>query len=345
MLDTLAERFDVIAPDHPGFGASEVPGWIDDVSDVAYLYLDAIEKLGLASLHVVGQSLGGWIALEMAVRSTQRLRSLTLISSAGIHVKGVPKADIFMIDPEEQARLAYADPKAGDAAAERAAADKYQDQAILNRIASARFGWQPRFFNPRLERWLHRVNVPDPRDLGRPGPHHSARLWRGVPPPDPGLEAHHHSQRRPSAASRARRRRRQGHADVPAELRTAMKVMSFHLMPYADLDLQRQGQVPQRLGGAAQHLLRSAEGARALQPLSRRARALRRARLRRHLRQRAPPERLRADAVAGGDGVGAGAAHPRLPHRHPRQRLLPARASADPGRGARHARRDHRRAR
>jgi pimeloyl-ACP methyl ester carboxylesterase len=160
MLDTLAQEFDVIAPDHPGFGASEVPGWIDDVSDVAYLYLDTIEKLGLARLHVVGQSLGGWIALEMAVRSTARLRSLTLISSAGIHVKGVPKADIFMIDPEEQARLAYADAQAGEAAAARAAADKYQDQAVLNRIASARFGWQPRFFNPRLERWLHRVNVP-----------------------------------------------------------------------------------------------------------------------------------------------------------------------------------------
>jgi pimeloyl-ACP methyl ester carboxylesterase len=160
MLDTLAERFDVIAPDHPGFGASDVPPWIDDVSDVAYLYLDAIEKLGLSRLHVVGQSLGGWIALEMAVRSTARLRSLTLISSAGIHVKGVPKADIFMIDPEEQARLAYADAQAGEAAAARAAADKYQDQAVLNRIASARFGWQPRFFNPRLERWLHRVNVP-----------------------------------------------------------------------------------------------------------------------------------------------------------------------------------------
>ena len=160
MLDTLAGKFNVIAPDHPGFGASEIPGWIDDVSDVAYLYLDAIAKLGLSSLHMVGQSLGGWIALEMAIRSTQWLRSLTLISSAGIHVKGVPKADIFMIDPEEQARLAYADPKAGEAAAERVAADKYQDLAILNRIASARFGWQPRFFNPRLERWLHRVDVP-----------------------------------------------------------------------------------------------------------------------------------------------------------------------------------------
>ena len=160
ILDTLAERFDVIVPDHPGFGASEAPQWIDDVSDVAYVYLDAVAKLGLSGVHVVGQSLGGWIALEMAVRSTQHLRSLTLISSAGIHVKGVPKADIFMIDPEEQARLAYADPALGEDAAARAGADKYQDLAVLNRIASARFGWQPRFFNPRLERWLHRVNVP-----------------------------------------------------------------------------------------------------------------------------------------------------------------------------------------
>src|SRR5207342_3161623 len=116
------------------------------VSDVAYCYLDAIEALGLSDVHVVGQSLGGWIALEMAVRSTQALRSLTLISSAGIHVKGVPKADIFMIDPEEQARLAYADPGLGEAAAQRAGADKYQELAVLNRIASARFGWQPRFF-------------------------------------------------------------------------------------------------------------------------------------------------------------------------------------------------------
>src|SRR5262249_6974703 len=124
------------------------------------LYLDAIERLDLTALHVVGQSLGGWIALEMAVRSTACLRSLTLISAAGIHVKGVPKADIFMIDPEDQARLAYADVALGEAAAERAGADKYQDLAIHNRIASARFGWQPRFFNPRLERWLHRVKVP-----------------------------------------------------------------------------------------------------------------------------------------------------------------------------------------
>ncbi len=160
ILDTLAERFDVIVPDHPGFGGSEAPAWIDDVSDVAYCYLDAIEALGLSGVHIIGQSLGGWIALEMAVRSAERLRSLTLISAAGIHVKGVPKTDIFILDPEEVTRLAYADPKIGEKAAARAGTEKYQDLAILNRIASARFGWQPRFFNPRLERWLHRVKIP-----------------------------------------------------------------------------------------------------------------------------------------------------------------------------------------
>src|SRR5919109_2043253 len=160
ILDTLAERCEVIVPDHPGFGGSEAPAWIDDVSDLAYCYLDAIEALGLSGVHIVGQSLGGWIGLEMAVRSTERLRSLTLISAAGIHVKGVTKADIFIIDPEELARLAYADPKLGEDAAARASTDKYQDIAILNRIASARFGWQPRLFNPRLERWLHPVQNP-----------------------------------------------------------------------------------------------------------------------------------------------------------------------------------------
>jgi pimeloyl-ACP methyl ester carboxylesterase len=160
ILDRLAGRYEVIAPDHPGYGATALPPFVDDVADLAYFYLDAIAALGLTGIHVVGQSLGGWIGLEMAVRSTQRLRTLTLISAAGIHVKGAPKADIFIIDPEEQAHLAYADPKLGEVAAERAGAEKFNDTAVLNRIASARYGWQPRFFNPRLERWLHRVDVP-----------------------------------------------------------------------------------------------------------------------------------------------------------------------------------------
>lgn len=185
IIDRLGARYEVIAADHPGFGESTIPGWMDDVSDLAYLYLDLLKALKLERVHVVGHSLGGWIGLEMAVRQTARLASLTLIASAGIHVKGATKTDIFMIDPDEQARLAYADPGQAEAAATRAGAAKYQEIAIANRVASARFGWNPRFHNPRLERWLHRVDVPTLVVWGAHdrifAPAHAAAMQRAIP--------------------------------------------------------------------------------------------------------------------------------------------------------------------
>lgn len=160
ILDDLAADYEVIAFDLPGFGKSAIPDWVDDISDAAYFFLEALEKLNLTGVRIVGHSLGAWVAMEMAIRSAERIRSLVIISAAGIHVKGSPKTDIYMIDPEEQARLAYADADLGNAAAQRALESKYQESAILNRIASARFGWNPRLYNPRLERWLCRLRTP-----------------------------------------------------------------------------------------------------------------------------------------------------------------------------------------
>ena len=159
-LSALGRDYEVFAPDHPGFGATACPEWMDDISDLAYFYLDVLAKLDLAGVRVVGHSLGGWIALEAAIRDASRMHDLTLVAPAGIHVKGHSKADIFMIDPDEQARMSYVDPALGEAAAERAAAEKYADEAIANRIAAARFCWNPRFFNPRLSRWLRRISIP-----------------------------------------------------------------------------------------------------------------------------------------------------------------------------------------
>jgi pimeloyl-ACP methyl ester carboxylesterase len=185
MIDRLGEHHEVIAPDHPGFGESTIPGWMGDVSDLAYLYLDLLVRLGIERAEVVGHSLGGWIALEMAVRQTQRISSLALIAPAGLHVKGVSKCDIFMIDPDEQARLAFADPVQAEVAAVRASAGKYQEIAIANRVASARFGWNPRFHNPRLQRWLHRVDVPTLVVWGEDdrifAPGHAEAFVRGIP--------------------------------------------------------------------------------------------------------------------------------------------------------------------
>ena len=75
-MEQLARRFDVIVPDHPGFGGSDTPGWLDNISDLAYFYLDVIEQLKLDRVNLVGSSLGGWVAAEVAVRSCQRLNAL-----------------------------------------------------------------------------------------------------------------------------------------------------------------------------------------------------------------------------------------------------------------------------
>src|SRR5580704_473779 len=99
-LQTLSEKFDVIAPEHPGFGESDTPDWLDTIHDLAYFYLDVLEHLKLDNVHLVGNSLGGWLAAEIAVRNTSRLASVTLCNAAGLHVAGARQSDSFMMSEE-----------------------------------------------------------------------------------------------------------------------------------------------------------------------------------------------------------------------------------------------------
>src|ERR1700754_1033259 len=66
----LAARHDVLAPEHPGFGASDTPDWLDNVPDLANFYLDVLDQLDLKDVDLFGHSLGGWIAAELASRNT-----------------------------------------------------------------------------------------------------------------------------------------------------------------------------------------------------------------------------------------------------------------------------------
>jgi len=83
-MDKLATRFDVIVPDHPGYGLSDEPEWLENIHDVAYFYLDFLAALKLEKAMVIGSSMGGWMAMEMAVRNTARIGSLVLVSPAGV---------------------------------------------------------------------------------------------------------------------------------------------------------------------------------------------------------------------------------------------------------------------
>lgn len=160
-LEQLAQRFDVIAPDHPGFGGSDPSERIEDVADLGFFYLDLLDALDLKAVHVVGASLGGWIAMEMAVRSTARIESLTLADAAGIRVIGVPRGDMFIGSQAELGKLLFADETVAEKwAAQWRASPAQLESYDKNRCAAAKYTWQPRLYDPKLEKWLHRIDVP-----------------------------------------------------------------------------------------------------------------------------------------------------------------------------------------
>jgi pimeloyl-ACP methyl ester carboxylesterase len=159
-MESLSQNFEVIVPEHPGFGESETPPWLDTVGDLAYFYLDFLEALRLNQVHLVGTSLGGWIAAEIAVRSQCRLSTLTLSASAGIQLAGVPKGDLFLWSKEELARNLFHDQKFAEALLQEQPSQDEVDRQLQNKLTLAKLTWQPRLHNPHLIKWLHRITLP-----------------------------------------------------------------------------------------------------------------------------------------------------------------------------------------
>lgn len=161
-LDLLAARYRVIAPSHPGFGRSVLPDWIGTTDDLAYLYLDLVAKLGLKDAVLVGASFGGWLAAEMAIRSTAAFCKIVLAAPLGIKVG--PReirdiADMHSMTREAYVDLAWADPSKGQLDL-TGYSDADLQALVRGREALTLFGWKPYMHNPRLKPWLHRIDKP-----------------------------------------------------------------------------------------------------------------------------------------------------------------------------------------
>jgi pimeloyl-ACP methyl ester carboxylesterase len=159
-LASLAGRYDVLVPEHPGFGLSDNPPSLRNVADIAMYYLDYLDALDGAPVHLIGHSLGGWIAAEIAVRNTSRLRSLSLIAPAGVRVKGLICGDNFIWSREEYARNLFYDQALAEQELARVPSDEEADIELTNRFMATKLGWEPRWHNPALEGWLHRIRIP-----------------------------------------------------------------------------------------------------------------------------------------------------------------------------------------
>ncbi len=180
-FDALAERYTVLVPEHPGFGGSDDPAWIASMPDLAMFYLDLVEEAGLDGIHLIGNSLGGWLAAEILVRDRSRFRSLVQLAPAGIRVKGVPCGDNFIWGPEEAIRNLYHDQAFADRILALTPTEAQLDVMLHNRFTVAKFGWQPRWYDPDLEKWLHRIKLPALvvwGDDDKIMPPANAALWR-----------------------------------------------------------------------------------------------------------------------------------------------------------------------
>jgi len=158
----LAKGRRVIAPSHPGFGKSALPDWLDTCDDIAHVYLELLDRLGLARVDLVGCSIGGWIAAEMASKAPERVKKLVLLSPVGVKTGPADRLDIpdiFAMPQEKVNQLLFHDPA-------KAAFDptKFTDEQLTiiarNRESLALLVWEPWMHNPKLRRRLHRVACP-----------------------------------------------------------------------------------------------------------------------------------------------------------------------------------------
>jgi pimeloyl-ACP methyl ester carboxylesterase len=116
----------VLAPTHPGWDGTDRPEELDSVRMLAAEYLDLIVDRGLHGTVLIGSSIGGWIAAEIAVLAAERgatdiLGAVIVIDGTGIDVPDAPAADFVALDARQRAEVAWHDADLG-----------YRDPATLS---------------------------------------------------------------------------------------------------------------------------------------------------------------------------------------------------------------------
>src|SRR5256712_10202850 len=159
--DLLAEteKVRVLAPTHPGFGGPPRPDALDSIRGLAALYVALLDELELTDVTVIGNSIGGWIAAEMALRGSPRVARVVLVDAVGIEVPGHPVADFFSLTMDQVAELSYHHPDSFRIDVSRM--PPAQQAAMAgNRAALAVYGGTPSMVDPALRQRLKRINVP-----------------------------------------------------------------------------------------------------------------------------------------------------------------------------------------
>jgi pimeloyl-ACP methyl ester carboxylesterase len=158
--DVLAQEHSVYIPSHPGFGATERQDWVMNIRDLAGWYLEAIDDLGLGQANLMGFSLGGWLAAEMASMSPDLFNKLVLVGPAGIRPPTGEIFDMFLVVAEEYLTTGVHDPENtpefSQICPEEPSAELAEAWAVA-REEACRLSWRPYMHYLGFPNLVHRL--------------------------------------------------------------------------------------------------------------------------------------------------------------------------------------------
>ena len=162
--DALAQHYRVIAPHIPGTGRSTGLEELADHHDLFFFYLELLDTLGLDTVRLIGASMGGWIAAELAALAPTRVEKLVLIAPVGLWNDAYPVADFLTMLPKELVDAVFHDttrPEAQALLQPPTNADELQQATLARakmRAAAARFLWP--IPDKGLAKRIHRIAAP-----------------------------------------------------------------------------------------------------------------------------------------------------------------------------------------
>jgi pimeloyl-ACP methyl ester carboxylesterase len=157
--EILARQARVLLPTHPGFGGSSLIDGVHTVADIARLYCGWIERMELPKVTLVGVSIGGWIACEMALSARDRVAALVLVDSVGFSIEGEEVLDVFETPRERMPSLTYHNPSRF--ASRPDAQNLHQQEAMAANLAAlAHYGRAHKMQDATLAGRMASLHVP-----------------------------------------------------------------------------------------------------------------------------------------------------------------------------------------
>ena len=159
LADLSADHL-ALAPDLPGFGASDRPEWARHPRDLAVLVGHWIQQVVEGPATVVGLGFGGWVAAELATMRPEVVQGLVLVGAAGLLPERGRILDQVLISHMEYVRAAFRDEHRFD---ELFGAVPSDDQLLTwdrNREMMARISWKPYMYSRQLAALLPTVTAP-----------------------------------------------------------------------------------------------------------------------------------------------------------------------------------------